>query len=140
MRIAIGLSISFAAIAAIVYAAGSASVWDGVYMEAQASRGKEIFSQNCSACHGKALEGKNGPSLNSASFKDNWNGLSADDLFEYIKKSMPRGQAGILTREQTADVVAFLFTSNGFPAGQKELPNDAAVLQTIRFEAAKPTI
>jgi mono/diheme cytochrome c family protein len=140
MKIAIGLGVSFAAMAAMVYAGGSASVWDGVYLDAQAARGKEVFSQNCSACRGKALEGKNGPALNSASFKDNWNGLTADDLFEYIKKSMPRGQAGILTREQTADIVAFLFTSNGFPAGAKELPNDAAALQTIRFESAKPTI
>ena len=140
MKIAIGLSVCFAAMAAIVYAGGSASVWDGIYMQAQASRGKEVFSQNCAACHGGSLEGKNGPSLNSASFKENWNGLTADDLFEYIKKSMPRGQAGILTREQTADIVAFLFTSNGFPAGQKELPTDAAALLTIRFESAKPTI
>jgi mono/diheme cytochrome c family protein len=123
---------------AIVYAGPSASVWDGIYVQEQASRGKAIFAERCATCHGDALAGKNGPPLVGATFKENWNGLTADDLFEYIKTSMPRGQAGSLSREQTADIVSFLLTFNGFPAGQKELPNDAAALQTIRFEAAKP--
>jgi S-disulfanyl-L-cysteine oxidoreductase SoxD len=116
----------------------SMSVWDGIYAEEQASRGKALYNDHCSACHGETLAGKNGPALVGSSFKENWNGLSADDLFEYIKKSMPRGQAGTLSREKTADLLAFLLTSNGFPAGQKALPNDAAALQAIRFESAKP--
>jgi mono/diheme cytochrome c family protein len=127
-------------LAAIVYAQESASVWEGVYMEEQASRGKALFVQQCAGCHGEALEGKTGPQLAGAIFKGNWNGLSADDLFEYVQKSMPRGQPGSLKREQTAELVAFLLTSNGFPAGRKELPNDAALLQKIRFEATKPTL
>lgn len=135
MRIAIG-SILF--LAAAVHAEQSASVWDGIYQQEQASRGKGLYGQECGACHGDVLTGKSAPALTGEGFKENWNGLSADDLFEYIKKSMPRGEAGKLTREQTADIVAFLFTFNGFPAGQKELPVDAAVLQTIKFESAKP--
>lgn len=138
MKIVIGLILSLATVS--VYGGGSASVWDGVYASTQASRGKALFSQQCSACHGDALEGKNGPALSSASFKADFNGLTADDLFEYVQKSMPRGDAGTLSRQQTADLVAFLFMSNGFPAGSKDLPNDAPSLQTIRFEAAKPTI
>jgi len=137
MKGAIGF---FLTMGAVVYAGGSASVWDGVYAAAQATRGKALFSQQCAACHGEALEGKNGPALASANFKADFDGLSADDLFEYVQKSMPRGQAGTLTREQTADLVAFLFTSNGFPAGSKELPSDAGALKAIRFQAAKPSI
>jgi mono/diheme cytochrome c family protein len=135
MRTAAG-SILFLAVAAI--AQQSASVWDGVYVEAQAGRGKALFHEQCAQCHGEALAGKNGPPLTGAVFKGNWNGLTADDLFEYIKKSMPRGQAGTLTREQTADIVAFMLNCNGFPAGQKDMPNDASVLRTVRFEADKP--
>jgi mono/diheme cytochrome c family protein len=137
MRIAIGLVVF---LAAIVYAQESASVWDGVYMQDQASRGKALFTEKCEGCHGKALEGKTGPQLAGTTFMGNWSGLTADDLFEYISKSMPRGQPGSLSRDQTADLVAFLFTSNGFPAGQKGLPKDAALLQKIHFEAAKPTL
>jgi mono/diheme cytochrome c family protein len=137
MRIAIGLTVS---LVAIMHAQQSASVWDGIYIPEQAGRGKVIYSQQCSTCHGDALTGKTGgaPPLSGASFKENWNGLTADDLFEYIKMSMPRYDPGKLSREQTADIVAFLLMFNEFPAGQKELPNDAATLQTIRFEAVKP--
>jgi quinoprotein glucose dehydrogenase len=137
MKIATGLALSLAALA---FAQESASVWDGIYVEAQASRGKEIVLKQCTGCHGATLTGKTGPPLAGEAFKGNWNGLTADDLFEYIKKSMPRGQAGTLTRDQTADIVAYLLTSNGFPSGQKELPNEASLLQKIRFEAAKPTL
>src|SRR5271165_7012954 len=71
-------------------------------------------------------------------FKSNWNGQSADDLFEKMQTSMPADQPGRLSREQNADILAFLFASNGFPVGQKELPANAAVLEKIRFESAKP--
>ena len=137
MRIAIGLIVC---LAASVYAQESASVWDGAYVQEQASRGKALFTEKCEGCHGRAREGKTGPQLAGTTFMGNWNGLTADDLFEYISKAMPRGQPGSLSRDQTADLVAFLFTSNGFPAGKKELPKDGAVLQKIRIEAAKPAI
>jgi mono/diheme cytochrome c family protein len=137
MRIVIGLIVF---LAAIVYAQESASVWDGIYMQEQASRWKAFFGEHCAGCHGEALEGKTGPQLAGEIFKGNWNGLTADDLFEYINKSMPRGQPGSLSRDQTADLVAFLLTANGFPAGQKGLPKDAALLLKIRFEASKPSL
>lgn len=124
-----------AAVAA--YAADEASVWDGVYTAAQANRGKTLYSEQCSACHGNSLEGKNGPSLAAASFRSDFDSLTVDDLFEYVQKSMPRGNAGSLSREQTTDLVAFLLTSNGFPAGADNLPGEAPALKKIRFEAAK---
>jgi mono/diheme cytochrome c family protein len=114
-----------------------ASVWDGVYSAVQASRGKELYNQQCSACHGDALEGKNGPALAAASFKADFDGLTAGDLLEYVQKSMPRGQPGTLTREQATDLVAFLLTSNGFPAGGKDLSGDSSSLKKIRFETKK---
>ena len=135
MKFVIGLVV---VLAAAVSAQESASVWDGVYVQDQASRGKALFAQQCAGCHGQTLAGKSGPELAGKTFAGNWNGLSADDLFEYVQKSMPRGQPGSLSREQTADLVAFLFTSNGFPAGSKDLPKDASVLQKIRIDASKP--
>jgi mono/diheme cytochrome c family protein len=121
-----------------LHAQPATSVWDGVYTQEQANRGKAIYGQNCASCHGSALDGSGtAPPLAGADFKGNWNGQTADDLFEKMQTSMPADQPGKLSREQNGDILAFLLTSNGFPAGQKELPTDAAVLAKIRFEAAK---
>ena len=121
-----------------LYAQPATSVWDGVYTQEQANRGKALYGQNCASCHGSELDGSGtAPPLAGADFKGNWNGQTADDLFEKMQTSMPADQPGKLSREQNADILAFLLTSNGFPAGQKELATDAAVLAKIRFEAAK---
>jgi S-disulfanyl-L-cysteine oxidoreductase SoxD len=136
VKILIGLVLY---LAATVHAQQPASVWDGVYTDKQANRGKALYDQNCASCHGATLDGGGtAPPLAGADFKGNWNGQSLDDLFEKIQTSMPADQPGKLTREQNADILAFLLTSNGFPAGQKELPTDATVLQKIQFQAAKP--
>jgi hypothetical protein len=60
-----------------------------------------------------------------------------DDLFEKMQSSMPADQPGKLSREENADILAFLLGFNAFPAGSKELPSDAVALQKIRFETAK---
>ena len=135
MRIACGLVLSLALSA---YAQAPSSVWDGVYAREQAGRGKSLYGKECASCHGTALDGSGtAPPLAGPDFKNNWNGQTADDLFEKMQTSMPADQPGRLSREQNADILAFLLSSNGFPAGQKELPTDAAVLQKIRFEAAR---
>jgi S-disulfanyl-L-cysteine oxidoreductase SoxD len=121
-----------------IYAQPATSVWDGVYTQEQANRGKALYGQQCASCHGSTLDGSGtAPPLAGADFKGNWNGQTVDDLFEKIQTSMPADQPGKLSREQNADILAFLFISNGFPAGQKDLPTDAAVLAKIHFEAAK---
>ncbi len=135
MRIAIGLAL----LAGILYAQPSVSVWDGVYTQEQSTRGKTVYAKECASCHGAQLDGSGqAPPLAGADFKGDWNGQTADDLFEKMQTSMPADRPGQLTREQNADILAFLLSSNGFPAGLKELPTDAAVLQKIKFEAAKP--
>lgn len=122
-----------------LFAASMASVWDGVYAPAQADRGKSLYAAQCASCHGAALDGSGqAPPLTGADFKSNWNGQSAADLFEKIQATMPADQPGKLSRPQTADILAFILTSNGFPPGDQDLPSDAAALAKIRFDAAKP--
>jgi mono/diheme cytochrome c family protein len=134
MRIAIGLII-----VAAVYAQPPGSVWDGVYTQAQADRGKLAYAKACASCHGAALDGNGAvPPLAGADFKSNWNGQTADDLFEKMQTSMPADHPGSLSRVQNAEILAFLLQSNGFPVGSMELSTDAAVLGKIRFEAAQP--
>jgi mono/diheme cytochrome c family protein len=135
MRIGIGLAL----LAALVQAQQPASVWDGVYSQDQAARGKAVYTKECSSCHGASLNGSGqAPPLEGADFKGNWNGQTVNDLFDKMQTSMPADRPGQLTRQQNADILAFLLSSNGFPTGQKELPTDGGALQKIKFEAAKP--
>ena len=115
------------------------SVWDGVYTKEQAQRGEPLYAERCAACHAPDLTGgETAPALASAEFKSNWSGLSVDDLFERIKVSMPQDNPGSLSRQQTADILAFVLSKGGFPAGTRELAREAEVLKQLRFEATKP--
>jgi mono/diheme cytochrome c family protein len=135
VKITIGLVLI---LAATVHAQQTISVWDGVYAQEQASRGKALYGQQCASCHGSTLDGSGtAPPLAGADFKGNWNGQTTDDLFEKIQTTMPADQPGKLSRQQNADILAFLFMSNGFPAGSKDLTTDAGALAKIRFEAVK---
>jgi len=115
------------------------SVWDGVYTREQASRGAALYAERCAHCHGQDLTGGEiAPALNGGEFKSNWSGLSVDDLFERIKVSMPQDNPGSLSRQQTADVLAFVLFRNGFPVGKTELAREAEVAKQIRFEQNRP--
>ncbi len=52
--------------------------------------------------------------------------------------SMPQDDPGGLSRQQTADILAFVLSKGGFPVGKTELAREAEVLKGIRFEATKP--
>ena len=115
------------------------SVWDGVYTEAQAKRGDAVYRQNCASCHGVALEGIEtaGP-LTGGRFTSNWNGVTVGDMLERVRVSMPHDRPGTLSRQQTADVLAYVFSFNRFPAGKVELARQTELLKQIKFEATKP--
>ncbi len=59
------------------------------------------------------------------------------DLFERIRTTMPLNNPGVLSRDQYADILAFVLKSNGYPAGERELYRRSEFLNTIRFEAAR---
>jgi mono/diheme cytochrome c family protein len=115
------------------------SVWDGVYSEAQARRGAAVYERHCAKCHGSSLEGGEsaGP-LTGATFTANRNGVSVADLFERTRVSMPLDRPGTLTRQQTADVLAYVLSANGFPAGKTELARQPELLKAIRLDATRP--
>ena len=115
------------------------SVWDGVYTEEQAKRGSPLYSEHCASCHGPELMGgEMAPPLASGDFLSGWDGLTVGDLFERIRISMPQNAPGSLSGQQNADILAFMFSANKFPAGQTELSNSAMMLKAIKFEAKKP--
>ena len=115
------------------------SVWDGVYTEEQAKRGEATYGKECAACHGATLVGGGGAApLTGGSFLSNWNGLTVGDLYERIRKTMPQGALGKLSKQEDADVLAYLLSFNKFPSGKAELQKQVEFLKEIRFEATKP--
>jgi S-disulfanyl-L-cysteine oxidoreductase SoxD len=117
----------------------SRSVWDGVYTEEQAKRGEPVYRKECASCHGDMLTGgESAPPLSGGAFLANWNGVSVGELFDRVRKTMPLTAPGRLTRQQDADILAFLFSVNKFPAGKTELYRQSEMLKEIRFESVKP--
>jgi cytochrome c len=123
------------------------SVWDGIYSVAQAERGHILYDAHCARCHGEHLEGsqirpvevppklqwQGPPSLRDGEFRANWNDMSIGDLFERIRISMPQNAPGTLTRQQNADILAYILSENSYPSDRKELPYDKAILDQITF-------
>lgn len=117
-------------------AAASRSVWDSVYSREQAGRGQAAYNSKCARCHGDALlGGEDSPALVDKDFLDKWNGRSVGTLVETTRKTMPSDGPGKLTRQQCTDIVAYLLSANGFPAGKTDLPSDADALNEILFQA-----
>ena len=115
------------------------SVWDGVFTKEQAERGHELYTAHCQVCHGESLEGS-GPAnpLSGPVFNGNWDGVRLGDMLDRMKATMPMSKPGSLSRQQLADVLAFVLSANKFPAGETELPRQAELLNEIRFLATKP--
>jgi mono/diheme cytochrome c family protein len=141
--------LSFVAVALTAVAAGMAeqgaptrpSVWDGVYTDAQAKRGRESYEYSCATCHGPDLEGDSGrdvPALYGEDFIAEWSKHTVKDLFDLTMKSMPKDSPGSLRAETYADIVAYLLQSNEFPSGGQELTADATVLERIRIDKTPP--
>ena len=115
------------------------SVWDGIYSNAQVTRGKDLYLDQCASCHGGELSGgEMAPPLVGAEFMAGWDGLTVGDLFERIRISMPQNSPGSLSGQQNAEILAYLFAENRFPAGTTDMSKEAPVLKQFKFEVKKP--
>jgi quinoprotein glucose dehydrogenase len=119
--------------------AAQRSVWTGVYTQAQADRGKVLFGNNCAKCHGETLAGMDEiPPLQGPHFMADWETQSIADLVQRIHNTMPLDNPGALSNASSTDVVAYLMSQNGIPAGAAELPVDASMQSQIRIDPTKP--
>ncbi len=98
------------------------TVWDGVYTEAQADRGKAAYGTSCSGCHALTSEGK-APLVGDAFWKS-FAQKSVGDLLEFVSANMPNGNARSLSESTYGDIVALILKSNGFPSGNTELSRE----------------
>ena len=105
-----------------------------VYTDAQASRGQALYLQECAACHGRDLREVTefgAPPLAGDEFLRKWKGKTIGALFELTRATMPLDSPARLSRRQYADIMAHVLKVNGFSGGDRELPDERDVLQTI---------
>ncbi len=114
----------------------TANIHDGVYTNAQARRGDQLYTEHCALCHLPSMTGKEpAPELAGDLFMSKWLGQSVGDLFIRISSTMPVSNPGILTEEQYTDLVALLLQANNFPAGAEELKSDQDYLDGIKIQS-----
>lgn len=113
------------------------STWDGIYTDAQAGRGKDLFFQNCAKCHGGTLDGNDEiPALKGSHFMADWESQSVAELISRVHITMPMDNPGALSISSATSIVAYLLQQNQMPAGSVELVDDLAT--QIRIDPEKP--
>jgi quinoprotein glucose dehydrogenase len=115
------------------------SVWDGVFTEAQARRGRGFYLEHCASCHGanlqggeyRALQGDEYRALQGDRFWVAWQETTVDYLLRKISTTMPHSEDGSLKGTLGAhtyvDIIAHILSTNGFPAGATELTEASSV-------------
>jgi mono/diheme cytochrome c family protein len=98
----------------------------GFFSASQVERGRESFMSECTDCHeieeftgvGAYLESQEGERL--------W------DVFEFIWSEMPEDRPAWLEPTEYADILAYILSVYGFPAGDTDMPIDRASLREVR--------
>jgi mono/diheme cytochrome c family protein len=114
------------------------SAWNGVFNTDQAERGRTLYNAQCARCHGETLGGgENSPALVDDVFFAFWGGKTVGDLVEYTRTTMPSDGPGKISRKRCIDIAAYLLSTNGFPAGEQELPAELDALNQIAITRTK---
>jgi len=109
---------------------------DGAYTTQQADRGQRVFTDHCASCHGPDLTGSEaGTPLVGTDFTGKWIGRDLGSLFEYTRARMPKDAPATLKDDQYADLIAFVLSSNYYPAGSQELTGSGEALRAVMIEA-----
>jgi quinoprotein glucose dehydrogenase len=122
----------------------SRTVWDGIYTEAQAQRGRGFYAEHCASCHGANLEGAEHRALKGDRFWATWQDTTVDRLLTHVSANMPHSEdgslKGTLGARVYADIVAHILNTNQFPAGTSELTDSSvAGVRIIRKDGSGRT-
>ena len=127
----------------------STTVWDGVYSDAQARRGEQVFKTSCSYCHKDDLSGGffddglgRAPALAGkrafdSSLVEKWGGQTLAELVATVAATMPQNRPSSLTLENYLDVVSYVLSKNDVPAGPRDLTGDVDALSAIAIGPRK---
>lgn len=111
---------------------------DGVYSADQAAKGKDLYSQNCSACHLDDMSGSGeAPPLAGEGFTDSWVGHSVNELDQTVLNTMPLDNPGSLDPNDALAIVTYMLQKNNFPPGKDALKDDPATLKDITISSKK---
>jgi mono/diheme cytochrome c family protein len=100
------------------------TVLDGVYSDAQATRGEASYTASCAGCHGDALEGVSAPQLTGERFIERWREAMLDLIYDFIRERMPprRGTGSDpIPDSDYSDILAYILNVNGYQPGTNEL-------------------
>ena len=129
---ALGLFAAVTALSLSMSAQAARSTTDAVYSADQAKRGQVVYNEQCSFCHGDDLKGSDViPGLTGEAFNNVYKDKPVAELYTKINSSMPATSPGSLTPQQTADVIAYMFSVYKLPAGAADLPATPDELKTI---------
>ena len=124
-RVALGLFALGTLAGAFSMRAGAQSaeprIWQGVYTDAQAARGKEQFTTVCLRCHGPDLTGVTAPALKGDRFHQTFGREPIDRLFLKVRDTMPPNFGSTIDDQTKLDIITYILQSNGFPSGASEL-------------------
>ncbi len=106
------------------------------FTDQQVAQGKSAYEHNCKDCHGLALDNGEfgGAPLRGSYFRTRWGSGSVANLYAYTKSKMPPDRPGVLSDKVYADVVAYILQFNGYKSGDKELPTDPKVQQSMSLK------
>lgn len=110
------------------------TVLDGVYSEAQAARGRALYTGLCATCHGNSLEGLSAPDLAGSRFVGRWREGTLDNLYNFIKQRMPLGRSANsapIPDNDYLDIVTYILRFSEYPAGSTDLT--PGLLEDVMF-------
>jgi quinoprotein glucose dehydrogenase len=114
------------------------TIRDGVFTVEQALRGQAAYTGPCDRCHGYKLDGASddpdmlpAPPVAGAKFLRKWNGRTLAALVEYLSVAMPANNPGYLRADEWTDIVAYMLSVSGMPAGADKLQPDREALAGI---------
>jgi mono/diheme cytochrome c family protein len=148
IRTAFGAALVVWAIILLVAAADATNaqavrtLQDGVFTDAQSTRGQALYAQRCAGCHGPDLTGgAQAPPLDGPVFRSRWRQEPLSALFIKIRYTMPPNapDSATLTGEQGADLVAHILKTNRFPSGEADFTAADAATSTIGWPSAPST-
>jgi mono/diheme cytochrome c family protein len=135
-----GVGVAFALVVTVASQTGTApatstqSVRGGVYTKEQAARGEKLYIGMCSECHGDDLAGREQAlPLAGPEFGAVWEGQPISALLVRVRQ-MPPNKPNSLSRPQMVDILSYILSFNGLPAGMTPLSDEQSAWTRIIYQ------